>query len=134
MSLAQDMVTYLDSVTALTAGTDLFRGPMPEAPDDCTVCTATGGEEGEYVMGSSLSAPGVEFSRFQLMVRRAAMATAETDAAAYHALLANLGPVTINGRLYHNVESIDGEPYPLGQDQNERYRYVANYRAVKVRG
>lgn len=132
--VAEDIVTYLDTASALTPGTDLFRGPMPELPADCVAIAATGpADKPENVMGPSLSFSGVEYSRFQIMVRRTLLATCETDAAAYHALLANLGPVTINARLYHNVEA-DGEPYPLSQDGNERYRYVANYTAVKARG
>lgn len=132
--VAPDIAQYLDSVTPLTYGTDLFDGPMPEQPANCVAIAATGGEPGEYTMGDSLSAPGVEFARFQLMVRRTAQATASSDAATYHALLANLGPVTLSGRLYHHVESLDGEPYTLGQDGNLMWRCVANYQAVKARG
>lgn len=134
MPLGADIVAYLDSATSLTAGTDLFEGPMPELPNACVAITPTGGEEGEYTMGSSLSAPGVEIGRFQLAVRHGTQATAISNANTYHALLANLGPTTLSGRLYHNVESVDGEPYSIGQDENLRWRYVANYRAFKARG
>lgn len=134
MAVGADIVSYLDTNTALTAGTDLFQGPLPELPDNCVAITPTGGEEGEYTMGASLSSPGVEMTRFQLAVRNTVQATAITNANTYHALLANLGPVTISTRLYHHVESIDGEPYSIGQDDNMRWRYVANYRAIKARG
>ena len=133
--LAPDLVAYLDSVTSLTAGTDLFEGPMPEKPDSCVAITPTGGEEGDYTMGPSLSAPGVEYGRFQLAVRRATKTLAQSDALAYYALLANLGPITLGaGVLYHNVESLDGEPYSIGQDANDLWRCVCNFRATKARG
>lgn len=134
MAVGADIVAYLDSASALTAGTDLFEGPMPELPLICVAITPTGGEGGEYTMGASLSAPGLEQTRFQLMVRHTVQATAISNANAYHALLANLGPTTLSGRLYHNVEPIDGEPYSIGQDDNNAWRYVANYRAWKARG
>lgn len=134
MAIGTDVVTYLDANSALTAGTDLFEGPMPEMPNSCVAVAPTGGEEGDYTMGASLSAPGVEITRFQVMVRDAAQATCVSTANTVYALLANLGPVTINSRLYHNVESIDGEPYFIGQDKNELYRYVFNMRAWKARG
>lgn len=134
MPLGADLVAYLDSASSLTAGTDLFEGPMPELPDACVAITPTGGEGGEYTMGASLSSPGLEMSRFQLMIRHGTQATCISNANTYHALIANLGPTTISGRLYHHVEPIDGEPYSIGQDENLRFRYVANYRAWKARG
>jgi hypothetical protein len=134
MAVGADIVAYLDTATSLTAGTDLFEGPLPELPDACVAITPTGGEGGEYTMGASLSAPGLEMTRFQLAVRNAVQATAISNANSYHALLANLGPTTLSGRLYHHVEPIDGEPYTIGQDDLMRWRYVANYRAWKARG
>lgn len=130
MSVESDIVAYLDSVTSLTAGTDLFQGPLPELPNDCVAITHTGGEQGDYTMGASLSAAGIEMSRFQLCVRRTARATAFTDANSYYALLANLGPVTLtSGKIYQNVESLDGQPYNLGQDAQDMWRVVCNFRA-----
>lgn len=134
MPLGADLVAYLDSASSLTAGTDLFEGPMPELPDACVAITPTGGEGGEYTMGASLSSPGLEMARFQLMVRHGTQATCVSNANTYHALIANLGPTTLSGRLYHHVEPIDGEPYSIGQDENLRFRYVSNYRAWKARG
>ena len=134
MSVESDIVTYLDSVTALTAGTDLFQGPLPELPNNCVAITHTGGEKGEYTMGPSLSAPGIEMARFQMAVRRTDRATAFTDANSYYALLANLGPITLaSGKLYQDVESLDGEPYNLGQDDQDMWRVVCNFRAWKQR-
>ena len=135
MSIEADIVAYLDTNTSLTAGTDLFQGPLPELPNNAVSITHTGGEKGDYTMGPSLSGPGIEYGRFQMMVRRTARATAFSDANTYYALLANLGPVTLtSGKIYQDVESLDGEPYNLGQDSQDMWRVVCNFRAAKQRG
>src|SRR6185503_20990534 len=128
-----DLVAYLDPLVSesATASPDptLVEGPMPELPDACVAITHYAGEPAEdRVMSPSLTAPGIEVARVQVMVRNPDKATARTRAYAYHALLDNLHSTPISGRLYFAVESIDGEPYCLGQDQNSRWRYVANYR------
>jgi len=87
----------------------------------------------DYTMGASLSAPGSELQDVQVMARSPSMATARTRANAYHVLLDNLQDTTINGRVYFHVTS-DGPPFSLGQDQNQRWRYVANYHVRKQRG
>ena len=129
-----DLVTYLDSATALTAGTDLFAGPMPELPDNCVALTHYNSQRSDdYTMGASLSAPGLEMEDVQLMVRNTSRATARTNADAYHALLANLHSATLSGRTYYRIDE-EGTPYSIGQDQNGRWRFVANYTVKKGRG
>ena len=134
MPVEADLVAYLDPLVSETAGTDLFEGPIPELPNACVVLQHTGGQDGEYVMGPSLTTPDLERVRVQLMVRNPAKATAVSRANAVHALLDNLGPVTLSTRLYHRVHSIDGPPHSLGQDVNLRWRLVANYEIEKARG
>lgn len=134
MPADSDLVAYLDSATALTAGTDVFVGPMPELPDNCVAITHYNSQASDdYAMGASLTAPGLEVEDVQLMVRHTARATARTNANTYHALLANLHSTTLSGRYYHRVED-DGPPFVLGQDQNGRWRFVANYTCRKARG
>ena len=74
-----------------------------------------------------------ELESFEVVVRNTDKATARSKADAIHALLDNLGPVTLSTRLYSHVTS-DGTPAPLGQDENNRWLYVANYLARKARG
>ena len=134
MAADSDLVTYLDSGTALTAGTDLFVGPMPESPDNCVAVTHYNSQRSDdYTMGASLSAPGYEVEDVQVMVRHTSRATARTNADAYHALLANLHGQTLSGRAYYRIDE-DGTPYCIGQDQNARWRFVANYTCRKARG
>lgn len=134
MPVQADLVAYLDALIAETAGTDLFEGPMPEFPDSCIAVTHYGGEAAlDRVMGPSLNPPGVEVPHVQVMVRNPVMATAKARADAVHALLDGFNG-TLSGRTYFNVESLDGEPFSLAQDQSFRWRWVANYRIQKARG
>lgn len=136
MPVDADLVTYLDGLVAESAGVDLFEGPMTETPDNCIAVTHYTGESAKQfrVMAPSLSPPGAEVARVQVMVRNVDKATARTKAYAIHAVVDGLVNTVLSTRLYHQVESIDGEPSSLGQDQNGRWRYQASYRVVKARG
>lgn len=135
MPLDTDIVAYLDPLISETAGTDLFEGPMPELPDNCVAVTHYNSQASDdFSMTPSLTAPASELEDFQVMVRNTVKATAESKAAAIHALLDNAQNLTINGRTYFTITS-DGPPSAiLGQDSNLRWRRSANYHARKIRG
>lgn len=135
MPVEADLVAYLDPLIAETAGTDLFEGPPPEAPDNVVAVALYMTERSDdFTMGASLSAPGSELEHVQVMVRNTVKATAESKAAAIYALLENLqATTTVNGRTYFEIAS-DGPPFGLGQDGNLRWRYVFNARVRKPRG
>lgn len=129
------IVTYLDSQLTETAGTDLFEGPMPESPANCIhVAHYDSLEAEDRIMSASLAnQQAIWPAMVQVMARNTVKATAEARARAAFDVLDNLGPVTLSGVLYHSVEA-DGEPFGLGQDENERWRYVFNIRCEKARG
>jgi len=127
-SVPEDLIVYLDPLVSETAGTDLFEGPPPELGGDIVALTHYAGEPAEdRIMGPSLTPPGIEISRIHLFVRNSLMATAKSKADAYHALLDGLDG-TLSGRTYFNVESLDSQPFSLGQDARELWRYAANFR------
>lgn len=132
-SVPEDLAAYLDPSVSETAGTNLFEGPPPEKPDNLVVITQyTGEETPDRVMSDSLTAPGLEVTLVQILVRNDTMATARTTADAYHVLLDNLN-ATLSGRVYHHIESINGIPFAIGQDKEGRWRYVCNYRIFHSR-
>lgn len=137
MPMVEDLIAYLDPlVTESAAGTEpsLVEGPIPEKPDVCVALTSSPGELPEWTMGPELSAPDIEIGHVQVLVRHTTMAACIAKALAYHGLLNNLGKRTINGRVYFDVRTMDGEPYNMGQDQNARWRRVVNYRVRKTSG
>ena len=137
MPLAEDLIRYLDPLVSESMdgpAPSLMEGPIGEKPDVCVALTVTAGELPEWTMGPEYSEPDMEIGHVQLMVRHTTMAGAISKAFEYHRLLRNMGPRSLSGRLYFDVQSMDGEPYSLGQDQNERWRRVANYRVRKISG
>jgi len=141
MPVDTDVIAYLaaQGSLSLTAGTNLFEGPLGEdlSTDPEVAITNTNSEPSdEYVMGPSLTAPGFEIEAFQVMVRSGTKGTAHSKALAIHALLDNLGPVTnfaSTGRTYFHIES-EGPPHNLFQDKNGKWRYAAEYHVRKARG
>ena len=138
MAAEADIVAYLAAAgIGLTAGTNLFEGPMPELPDACVAVTHYGSERSDdYTMSASLTAPGSEIELVQIMTRNTVKATGRTLADTIHTKLDNLGTTSNfggSGRTYYRADS-DGPPFSLAQDDNLRWRYVANYRVRKARG
>jgi hypothetical protein len=134
-SVPEDLITQLvtDTGIAEIAGTDIFKGPPPEMPENVVAITHYAGEAADdRTMGPSLTAPGLEIALVQLFVRHSLEATAKTKADVYHALLDGLDG-TLSGRKYFNVESIDSMPYSIGQDSRHLYRIVCNFRVEHAR-
>lgn len=132
MGIEADLVEYLaaQGALALTAGTNLFEGPMPEGTSTCVaIAHAVSEPSDDYTMGASLTPPGLEVMRVQLMVRNAVKADAVSKANAIHRFLDNLQDYTppTSGKKIFAIES-DGPPFGLGKDGNNAWRYVANYR------
>jgi hypothetical protein len=129
------LVAYLDSVLTETAGTDLFEGPMPESPDNCIHVAHYDSQEAEdRVMAASLvNNAGLWPVSVQIMARNTNKATAEARARAAFDALDNLLNTTLSGVKYHSIEA-DGEPFDLGKDANERWRFVFNCIVRKARG
>lgn len=137
MPVEADVVAYLAAAgLGLTAGTNLFEGPMPEGtayPSCVAVWQYATERSDDYTMGASLTGPGSELEHIQVMTRDPVKATCGTRADAIHAVLDNLQTTTlVNGRTYFWIVS-DGPPFGLGQDGNLLWRCVANYLVRKPR-
>ena len=135
--LLADIGTYLASAgIGLTLDVNLFRVPFPAAAPTAAACLMeTPGEEDEFGSGPSLDLPALERARFQVQVR-----DDPQNAAACRALaesirqkLNNLGPVTLGTTVYHDVKATT-PVFFLGPDQNERWRWVCNFVAMKGNG
>lgn len=134
-SVSADLIAHIDPSIAEAAGTDLFEGGFTEQPDNQVCVIHFGGGDAERVMSASLVAPDLEMALVQVLVRNTVMATANTKAAAIHALLDNLQGLTgASSTEYFLVEGVDGEPHLLGLDDNHRWVYSANYEVQKARG
>jgi hypothetical protein len=128
-------VTYLAAQSVGTAGTDLFEGGFHETPDTQIAVAHFGGEASERQMGPSLGAPVLEMPLVLVLARSPSKATAEAKARAAYVKLDNLqGMTSTGGVVYHHVESLDGPPASMEQDENLRWVYGATYRVRKAAG
>ena len=135
--LLADIGTYLaGSGLGLTLGVNLFQVPFPATSQDAAVCIVeTPGEEDEFGSGPSLDLPALEQPRFTVQVRDVPQnaQACRTLAEAIRNKLNNLGPVTLGATVYHHVKATTPVFY-LGPDQNERWRWVCNFAAMKGNG
>lgn len=135
--LLADIGTHLaGSGLGLTLGVNLFQVPFPAASPPAAVCLVeTPGEEDEFGAGPSLDLPALERARFQVITRddpQNALASRNL-AEDIRQKLNNLGPVTLGITVYHHVKATSPVFY-LGPDQNERWRWVVNFEAMKGNG
>ena len=128
------IVTYLDTLLTETAGTDLFEGPAPESPANCIAVAHYDSMEAQdrIMSGSLVNQQAVWPVMVQVMARNTSKATAEARARAAFDVLDNYSG-TLSGVTYHSIEA-DGEPFNLGKDENERWRFVFNLKVEKQRG
>ena len=132
--LTTDVATYLATIPALglTAGTNLFDIPFPEAAPAQAVCLIdTPGSEDEHAAGASLSRPLYETPRFQVICRDAEgnAATAKTLARSIRLNLNRLANTTIGDTKVLAMHSLQ-PPFYLSVDGQNRHRWVTNYEAV----
>jgi hypothetical protein len=122
-----EIATYLAGAgLGLTLGTNLFDAPFPEAPEvpDAAVCLVDWGSVPSLpTYGPSLSPPSMERPQVKVIVRdgRDKVAAARTTAYAVYKKLRRLGPVTLSGVVYHNIDA--DVPAWLGRDENKRPRF-----------
>lgn len=134
MSLPAELAAYLAGAgLGLTANVSVFDVPVPEKAQDIAVgVMETGGDSDLGGFGASLSPAEMERPQFQVAIRgeRDGATAARAMAEAVRKALRRLGPATLSGTVYHDVqcEPIAGPYY----DQNGRPRYVIACSAHKA--
>lgn len=107
----------------LTFRTNLFVGKEPASPDNCvTVFDTPGGErQTTYEQGEDYHRPSI-----QIRARNNGYLEGYAFIQAVAAELHALGPETVNGSTYNVIKCMQ-EPFLLGQDENGRFWWVANF-------
>ncbi len=121
-----------DKLTSQGVGTaaEIFKTSMPSTPDELLVLLQTAGGPLERAMSASAGTALIERPHVQLRARAARPDTAHKRAQdAYHAL-DHLGPVAINGVLYHWIEALQA-PFFLEEDNAGRHLYVVNFEILR---
>lgn len=122
MSLTADMKTLIPSGAAASAA--VFRGDMPDTPDNLVCLFQTGGGDPSH----SFSAREFEEPSFQVMIRNKSFDTAISKAEAVKDALDGQTDLTINGNTYLSI-FLQGDILPLGKDAKNRQAVSINFRA-----
>ena len=119
-----------DLLTTGAITTRIYKGFMPEQPDDAFAIVETGGVPAVHGMSSGPGNALLEHPTFQLIRRSASYVTARNGMQSAFDLLDGLQQRTINSTRYAYVEA-QQSPFSLGRDESERTRMVVNFVAYK---
>ena len=135
-----EMATYIGTnVAALTVvtsgGGNLWKVPFPKHAEASGACIVElGGEPAIRGMGPSVGDPIAEIVNFQVIVRTSDSSGAEavrsTMRDVHEALDHMSGTLSLCRYLYVEATS---PPIYLGQDENERHRWLTEFTATKER-
>ena len=119
---------YLQTNNRGTLGTNIFLGKMPATPDFCiTIYEYEGMAPIENFGGNPYD---IDLPRIQVVVRGARddYPTARDEINTIRGLFADLTDITISNTRILRIKSL-GASLPLGLDDKDRPRIVANFQA-----
>lgn len=125
--LVDEVAAYLGGagleLTTDPPNPNLFTTPFPLGGPDAAVCLVPFFSETVETFGPSLSAPAMEIQSFKVISRDAPGKGALAQARAYdvYKKLRRLGPVTLSGVKYQNIQA--APPVFLSKDEKDRPRY-----------
>ncbi len=109
---------------------ELYVHDLPSTPDELLSLHLTAGGPVERAMSAGPGTGQLERPHVQLRVRAGHPMTAYKRAQDAYNALDHLGPVTINGVLYHHVVALQS-PFFLEEDLSGRYLYVCNFEVLR---
>lgn len=124
MSLANDVATYIDSNTSLTAGTNLFIGRQPSSPTTCVVVYETGGSQPDGDAPTQLETP-----TFQILIRSSDYATGRTYLDTMRSLFHKLIETDVGSTHFLNCFAVS-EGGHIGQDDAGADEFSINFMAL----
>ena len=130
--LLDDISDYLTSQGGSGIGT-IYKGFMPDAPDEVVAIYETGGLPPERAMTSAVGQVVVERPRVQVVARAQAYdyQIARTRVHNAYVLLEGFVERAINGTTYKWAAAVQS-PFPMGRDANERVMVACNFDIVKA--
>lgn len=135
--ILDDLVDYLSSGGIGTPGTTMFRGFLPDSPDEALALYETGGQAPVHAMtpGPTVGGAGVaviEQPRVQVVCRAPSYDydTARATAHSVFKLLDGMPARTINTTEYLWAAAVQS-PFLMGRDQAGRVLIATNYDVAK---
>lgn len=130
MSILTDIATRIDDQGAATLNTNLFRGRMPDEPDECVSLQTFSGDESRIRDADYLAAD--ERANVQVMVRSLYQGAAETLAEAVWDAAQFRSETLTSGRFYPYVRAPQFPSY-LGVDDRGRHMLVFTLEVRRLR-
>jgi len=125
---------FLDDISDLlsTGGitTTIYKGFMPEQPNDAFILTETAGLGPIHAMSTGPGQAKLEVAGLQVIRRSQTYSTARSGMQTVMNLLDGLSERTINATRYSYV-SAQQVPFSLGRDDSERTMLSVNFLAWK---
>lgn len=131
MSTLAELGTYIDGDTALTLGTDLFLGTMPESPDACVALYES--SPGLVTDTMTTDVPSIEGPRVQVLIRgaRNTYATTRATTDTVWKSVSKIKNTTLSGVRWLRAEPVD-TPVFMGRDESERPMFSMNFQITKA--
>lgn len=127
------MPVLLDDIAAILQQrgvTGVYKGFMPDQPDNIVALFEYAGEPMELTMGDG--DPVLERPGLQARVRNTFYPAAKAKIEAVVDILHGLADATINGKRYLLIKA-NQSPESLGLDANNRSEFVCNFSVLKER-
>lgn len=132
--ILEDLSDYLTTEGVATQGVDLFIGDrVPDVPNELIFLRVTDGPPSVQSFGQSVGGAAIDQPRVQVDVRSTTYSLADTLLRTVRNTFDRLGNVTINSTYYYSISALQGEPLPLGVDEQRRHILVMNFQVRKAR-
>ena len=119
-----------DLLTTGSVSTTIYKGFLPEQPDDAFLLTETGGRGPIHAMSTGPGNAALEVAGLQVLRRSSSYATARLGMQTVMNLLDGLSERTINATRYSYVEA-QQVPFALMRDESQRSILAVNFLAYK---
>lgn len=132
MALLDEVGTYLDTnVSALTLGTNLFLGLMPDTPAICASIYELTSMSPYFTMNGSTSEPVLENPRVMLYVRHSVYSTGRALIETVWKQLNEVSDDTLSSVGYLRIAGL-GSPEFLERDENFNVMFSCNFQVMKA--
>lgn len=121
--LLEDISAYLEQQGLGTVGVDIYRGDMPDAPDECIALYEQPGQAPEQNWDAER--PGLT-----VRVRSVDRGDAASRAYAVWKALNGLTNAALNGTEYHRIDA-SSSIAQAGRDGKRRHYYICNFSVIK---
>ena len=123
MSMVSDIAGYLATAKVGTVNVSIFINHLPDVDGPVISLTQYGGNIPPRKTG--IECPGL-----QVWCRAKTFEDGDAKMKAVFACLHEIGPVTINSKIYKYIQANQSHQY-MGQDENDRHEWVMNFIVMK---